>query len=242
MCTTAFRGSSAPLNAARHVAFLLLPRSDFPACATGDDNVLRAYHGFAKMASNVADRLAGASSSARGGPSRCRARHWASPAILVGGALRRPAATRALLLRRAAAGRRAAAQVTGRHHVPRLPRPLRPMRGRWGARTAAAHAALSICRWCANTCTSASTSSSVSPRGARRCRCAQPSRDSQTEQAGGRTRWQGRRRRRRGEPRLCRRAEHFGPGPLVGAEQSRSRGLARAGASASSGQRVTPSG
>ena len=55
----AFRGTATPLNAAHDVAFLLLPLSDFPALRVGDDEwAARVHGGFAKMASNVADRLA----------------------------------------------------------------------------------------------------------------------------------------------------------------------------------------
>ena len=55
----AFRGTATPLNAAHDVAFLLLPLSDFPALRVGDDAwAARVHGGFAKMASNVADRLA----------------------------------------------------------------------------------------------------------------------------------------------------------------------------------------
>ena len=55
----AFRGTATPLNAAHDVAFLLLPLSDFPALRIGDDAwAARVHGGFAKMASNVADRLA----------------------------------------------------------------------------------------------------------------------------------------------------------------------------------------
>ena len=55
----AFRGTATPLNAAHDVAFLLLPLSDFPALSVGDDAwASRVHSGFAKMASNVADRLA----------------------------------------------------------------------------------------------------------------------------------------------------------------------------------------
>ena len=55
----AFRGTATPLNAAHDVAFLLRPLSDFPALRVGDDAwAARVHSGFAKMASNVADRLA----------------------------------------------------------------------------------------------------------------------------------------------------------------------------------------
>ena len=55
----AFRGTAAAANAAHDVAFLLLPLSDFPALRVGDDAwAARVHGGFAKMASNVADRLA----------------------------------------------------------------------------------------------------------------------------------------------------------------------------------------
>ena len=55
----AFRGTATPLNAAHDVAFLLLPLSDFPALRVGDDEwAARVHGGFAKMASNVSDRLA----------------------------------------------------------------------------------------------------------------------------------------------------------------------------------------
>ena len=55
----AFRGTATPLNAAHDVAFLLLPLSDFPALRVGEDAwAARVHGGFAKMASNVADRLA----------------------------------------------------------------------------------------------------------------------------------------------------------------------------------------
>jgi len=55
----AFRGTATPLNAAHDVAFLLRPLSDFPALRVGEDAwAARVHSGFAKMASNVADRLA----------------------------------------------------------------------------------------------------------------------------------------------------------------------------------------
>ena len=55
----AFRGTATPLNAAHDVAFLLRPLADFPALSVGEDTwAARVHSGFAKMASNVADRLA----------------------------------------------------------------------------------------------------------------------------------------------------------------------------------------
>ena len=55
----AFRGTATPLNAAHDVAFLLRPLADFPALRVGEDPwAARVHSGFAKMASNVSDRLA----------------------------------------------------------------------------------------------------------------------------------------------------------------------------------------
>ena len=55
----AFRGTATSLDAARDVAFLLRPLSDFPALRIGEDAwAARVHSGFATAASNVADRLA----------------------------------------------------------------------------------------------------------------------------------------------------------------------------------------